>query len=622
MNFCCKKWVQTHRVAMIYFVLTAIVCLGSTQAILFVSNNTKEIFHPVVDVGYSVYRGYRSEALQLDYFNGIRYAAPPIGRLRWQKPQEPQENRTKIIPAVNYSQRCPQSYQGPRPKTWFFLTSDQISEDCLFLNIIRPIHAKNLPVFVWFHGGGYGLGDGRYNFTEFVTSNTRNFIVVTLQYRLGAFGFLSSSELTSFGIPNAGLYDQHFALEWIQKHISKFGGDPRRVTIAGDSAGAGSVMQQTLAYGGSEGTKYFNNAIVASPYYPPQWHFDDDQPTKAYNEFKRNVGCEKISENITVFECLSSKDTYSLQNASAYVSTGANYGQWAFLPVIDTAFIIKSPLDQLHNGEVNGLRLLSGHNSDEAPAFVPQVIQNVSDFNSYLQSLFPSIDQQLHAKISNLYAIPDTIPGPLFSTLGSSGPSALNQSTFATGQQQRANNLYAESTFVCPSYWLADAFSNLNKKSWKYQFSVPPAAHGTDMNAYYMSNAALFSEGTLSDGFRTGVQLSWGQFIINNDPTLPHSVIDEFSTNTNRKHHENLSAALNTSWVEWDKNSMNMLNFNSSGGTEKTLTVIIAVGKFINVTMNVNPGLTANWTIADAATWENGRGKRCNFWSHLKKYRP
>ncbi|KAI6249425.1 Lipase [Erysiphe necator] len=622
MSFCWKKWIQTYKITMIYVILTAVVCIGSTQAFFLINNDSKKVFHPVVDVGYSVYRGYRSEVLQLDYFNGIRYAAPPIGQLRWQKPQEPKENRTEIISAANYGPKCPQSYQGPRPKSWFFMTNDEISEDCLFLNVISPINATGLPTLVWIHGGGYGLGDGRYNFTELITTNSRNFLVVTIQYRLGAFGFMSSPELSDFGTSNAGLYDQHFALEWIQKNIAKFGGDPRRVTIAGESAGAGSVMQQIVAHGGNEGTKFFKNAIVASPYYPPQWHFDDEQPTAAYNEFKKLVGCEERPKNMSVFECFSMKDSYSLQNASAYVSTGANYGQWAFLPVIDGVFIKKSPLDQLQAGEVNGLRMLSGHNSDEAPAFVPQIIQTKLDFNMYTQSLFPFLDQQTKTKISSIYDIPDTIPGPLFSTLGSVGLTALNQSSFAIGQQQRANNLFAEITFICPSYWLADAFSSLNKKSWKYQFSVPPAAHGTDMNAYYKSNAALFSKGTLSDGFRTGIQLSWGRFILHDDPTLPSFVVDAIGKNNEQINHEVLSAASNTSWLPWNKNSMTMMNFNSSGGTEKILTVMIALNKSINVTMHVNPGLIANWTISDASSWENGRGSRCNFWSSQKKYHP
>jgi carboxylesterase type B len=91
-----------------------------------------------------------------------------------------------------------------------------------------------------------------------INTNDDQFIAVEIQYRLGAFGFLSSEEVKRHGQPNAGLLDQRFALKWVQKHISKFGGDPGRVTIAGESAGAGAVMLHALAYGGRE-SGFFQN---------------------------------------------------------------------------------------------------------------------------------------------------------------------------------------------------------------------------------------------------------------------------------------------------------------------------------------------------------------------------
>ncbi|RKF79809.1 putative secreted lipase [Golovinomyces cichoracearum] len=599
-------------------VLVALAVIGSVQVFFlskhYHSKREDSALDPIVDVGYSVYRGHYEKALQLNYFKGIRYAAPPEGALRWQKPQEPMPNRGSTIFAVNYGPKCPQSPQGHNPDSWLFFPTDQVSEDCLFLNVISPTNATALPVLVWIHGGGYGLGDGRYNFTELTMTNSRSFVIVTIQYRLGAFGFLSSSELGRFGVPNAGLYDQHFALEWVQKHITKFGGDPTRVTIAGESAGAGSVMQQIMAYGGKEGTTYFTNAIVASPYLPPQWNYDDEQPTNAYNAFVKHAGCDTKLDNTTVFGCLRAKSTYSLQNASGFVSTSASYGQWAFLPVVDGSFIQRSPVKQLISGDLNGSKMLSGHNSDEAPAFVPQSIKTKSDFESYVQSLFPN-DNQIISKISELYDIPITVPGPLFSTLGSSGPTALNQSSFAIGQQQRANNLYAESTFICPSYWLANSFSFGDKRSWKYQFSVPPAAHGTDLNAYHKPDSAIFSEGTLSTGFRIGFQLILGQFTLHGDPTLPESVLGSFNSEEGRNSSEDLSAAYNSSWLAWDQKSMSMMNFNTSGGVEKQLSMWFGLGKSINITMKIEPGVMANWTISNGATWEGGRAKRCKFWA-------
>lgn len=198
-------------------------------------------------------------------------------------------------------------------------------------------------------------------------TNSNDFVLVLIQYRLGAFGFLSSGDMISHGgIPNVGLYDMRFSLEWVQDYIVHFGGDNRRVTIAGESAGAGAVMLLTMANGGSEGTSLFSSAIVASPYLPMQWDSAGHEPTQAYNRFATEVGCaDKKGRgllNHPVFDCLLMKESSTLQNASAYVSggPGAVYGQWAFLPVTDGLLLREKPSIQLAAGKVNGFRILSG----------------------------------------------------------------------------------------------------------------------------------------------------------------------------------------------------------------------------------------------------------------------
>lgn len=108
-------------------------------------------------------------------------------------------------------------------------------------------------------GGGYGLFGAVYDPSQLINTNDNGFITVVIQYRLGAFGFLSSEDVKKNGQVNAGLLDQRFALQWVQAHVRKFGGDPRRVTIAGESAGAGAVMLQAMAYGGNQGQTLFDN---------------------------------------------------------------------------------------------------------------------------------------------------------------------------------------------------------------------------------------------------------------------------------------------------------------------------------------------------------------------------
>jgi carboxylesterase type B len=208
-------------------------------------------------------------------------------------------------------------------------------------------------------GGGYGTGAGVDDFSNLVYVNGDGFIHVAIQYRLGAFGFLSSDEVARFGTPNAGLLDQNFSFQWVQKYIHLFGGDPSRVTIAGESAGGGSVMNQVMAYGGKQTDKLFNNAIVASPYLPMQWGYNELEPSQAYYQFAAQAGCLD-STNVTIFSCLVGKDTATLQQANTNVTGHGKYGQWAFLPVVDGKFIQKRPTEQLLAHEVNGVRMLSG----------------------------------------------------------------------------------------------------------------------------------------------------------------------------------------------------------------------------------------------------------------------
>ncbi|KAI9641370.1 hypothetical protein NHQ30_010172 [Ciborinia camelliae] len=575
----------------------------------------------LVDLGYNIYQGYYNTTSQLNIFKGIRYAAPPVGTLRWQKPQPPVENRTVTIQATAYPPHCPQSYYAPMPANFNFTKSGLGNEDCLFLSVWAAPNAKNLPVMIWIHGGGYGAGAGNNDFSELANTNSNAFIIVAIQYRLGAFGFLSSSELVSAGgVPNAALYDMNFSFQWVQQHISKFGGDPSRVTIAGESAGGGSVMLQSMAYGGSLGTSLFRNSIVASPYLPMQYDYDGLKPEESYGKLVDAVGCGTRGGNGSSFDCLVGTDSFALQNASAYVSASGNYGQWAFLPVTDGKFLTKRPSEQLLAGEVNGVRILSGHNANEGPGFVPQDINTTAAFTTFTQSLFPQMSNTTLSHLYQTYAIPPTTPGPLFASAGNHGPTALNQSVFGIGPQQQANNLYAETTFVCPSYWMASAFA----QSWKYEFSVPPAQHGGDLNAYYAANRTFLGYGTLSPGFRTAVQMIWGRFIVYDDPTLPGDVIASIVHLGNGSHltqkGDEIWAAGTGVWPRWSAHGYaeeryRMLKLNMTGGAETTIVWTGADGSTVDVKENTGVDVTADWDVVDAWDWEGGRGKRCEFWA-------
>jgi hypothetical protein len=251
--------------------------------------------------------------------------------------------------------------------------------------------------------------------------------------------------------------------------------------------------------------------------------------------------------------------------------------------------------------------------------FVPQGILTSDDFDAFIQDLFPLMDEEDLSRIAEAYAIPPTTPGPLYSTLGDTGPTALNQSGFGTGQQQRANNLYAETAFVCASYWLASAFPT----AWKYQYSVPPAQHGADLDAYYTADSQFFGEGTLSPGFRTAMQEIWGRFIMDNDPTLPASAIKKITTASNGSATgDDITAAGTGSWPVWSggwgfDQGYQMLNLNMTGGHPLQYQWYSADGHRATITEYAGPGLTAKFDVVDAWSWEGGRGRRCQLWADM-----
>jgi carboxylesterase type B len=178
-------------------------------------------------------------------YEGIPYAAPPVGELRWRPPQ-PVEPWPNVRNADRISPACMQYYM--EPLSWAnFGDYEPKSEDCLYANVWTPAKSadEKLPVLVWIHGGGYMAGSATERLHHGDNLAAKGVIVVSFNYRLGVFGFLAHPELTKesphHASGNYGLMDQIAAIAWVHRNIAAFGGDPNRVTIFGESAGAGSV---------------------------------------------------------------------------------------------------------------------------------------------------------------------------------------------------------------------------------------------------------------------------------------------------------------------------------------------------------------------------------------------
>jgi para-nitrobenzyl esterase len=187
------------------------------------------------------------EASGVKSFKGIPYAAPPVGKLRWAAPQAAAKWKG-LRKADHFAARC---MQLPLFSDMVF-RSDGVSEDCLYLNVWTPAKSakEKLPVLVYFYGGGFAAGDGSEPRYDGESMAAKGIVTLTVNYRLNVFGFMAHPELTKesphHASGNYGLMDQAAALQWVRKNIAAFGGDPARVTIAGESAGSFSVSAQMI----------------------------------------------------------------------------------------------------------------------------------------------------------------------------------------------------------------------------------------------------------------------------------------------------------------------------------------------------------------------------------------
>ncbi|KAK5071993.1 hypothetical protein LTR64_004227 [Lithohypha guttulata] len=566
-----------------------------------------------VDLGYSIYQGRFNTTTNLNVFTGIRFAAPPTGSLRWQAPVAPPVDRGAPISASSYAPQCP---QAPDASYSIVAVNNTASnEDCLFLNVWSPSNVTGpLPVLVWIHGGGYGAGNGRQDMSSIINTNGNQFVGVSIQYRLAAFGFLSSDEVYRNGVVNAGILDQHFALQWVQQYISQFNGDPARVTISGLSAGGGSVMLQAMAYGGSLGEATFSQAIANSPYLPMQYGYKDWIPSQSYYALATAAGCPATlpyGANGTqpIWDCLLNVPTDTLINASTRITQSGTYGTWAFLPVTDGVFVQDLPSQQLLRKRVNGLNILTSNAANEGLSFVPQLISSEDDLVAWLRLTFPLFSNNDIAKILLYYPSSNATTNSsedVFATTGDSGPTALNQSNVGTGQQQRANNIYAETTFICPSYWLAEAYSDGDfgqGKAYKYQYSVLPATHGSDTALYFNPPGTP----PYSQSFSRTVQQSWGNFIITGDPSISQAAASG---------QINGSSPI-TDWPPYSVYNPYQLDLNQTGGPTTRVNT-----SGLSLIQQTGEGTINDIRLVNAYTWEGGRGTRCDFWRSMGEIVP
>ncbi len=324
---------------------------------------------------------------------GIPYAAPPIGALRWRPPVNARPWVT-VLDATKFGGTCAQAQRG------VFAAPSQ-NEDCLYLNIYTPREtnaAARNPVMVWFHGGGLFSGESNdYDGSKLVARG--NVIVVTLNYRVGVFGFFSHPALNAEGHPyaNYGIMDQQFALKWVQRNISAFGGDPNNVTIFGQSGGGTSVMAN-LVSPLSKGLfqKAINESGTSIQVVTPAASLDDGV------QLANSVGCAGADSA----KCMRALSVKQILDHQAPILRHV-----VVFPAIDGTVITKTALDAFSHGSFNHVPIMTGLVADEQSFFMSELKTHKPALPAEYEALVASFGHQNRDKIAARYPL-NKYPSP------------------------------------------------------------------------------------------------------------------------------------------------------------------------------------------------------------------
>ncbi|KAF8264081.1 alpha beta-hydrolase [Lactarius quietus] len=446
---------------------------------------------PVVTLDRGEFTG--TTANGISKFLGIPFAKPPVGDLRFRLPQAPGPYDGKYN-ATAFGLSCPQQADnlalpnGLPNATLEYLEAGKsatlsVGEDCLTVNVIAPVNATDLPVVVWIYGGGFEDGaTASFDGTVIVNRSIaleQPVVYVSMNYRLAAFGFLASHEVKDAGVGNLGLWDQRLALQWVQKYICEFGGDPSKVTIWGESAGAISVSLQMLANGGKpEGL--FRAAFMQSGSPTPVGDITNGQPY--YDFLVETTNCSDSSDTL---ECLRTVPYEELIDAINLTPSLFSYQSLALAwqPYADGVFLTDHPQKLVQQGKVARIPFVSGECDDEGTLFsLSQTnITTDAELRVYLSEFFliNVTDAELD-KVLTLY--------PQDPTQGS--PFGTGTQNAFTPEFKRIAAFLGDLVFQAPRRWLLDNVSG-KQNTWSYlnkrlkSLPILGSAHASDLAIIY-----------------------------------------------------------------------------------------------------------------------------------------
>ncbi|KAI2466133.1 carboxylesterase family protein [Annulohypoxylon bovei var. microspora] len=355
------------------------------------------------------YKGLKRNGVEA--FLGIPYAQDTSGANRFKPPQAFVPKQGSTITAQAYGPSCPQPLGvGFPPLTLTNVT--EISEDCLHLNVIRPLNVSasdRLPVLVYIYGGSFWTGQNSELATQpdgMVLESVANglpIVHVAMNYRLGVFGFSQSNALQSEGSENAALRDQRLAIEWVRDNIQNFGGDPSKITISGQSSGGLAVGMQIMAYGGSKPAP-FQRSICESQALEPG--ITGNFTINAFQAIVDYVGCNTTAlHSAETVECLRGLDMSTLEAAEEATyqdDIGHNIGD-IWLPSVDGDFLPLAPSQLIAEHKFANVTAMMGWCQDDVALFTDTTIATAADTQSFLQAYLPDVSSANLATLLSLY---------------------------------------------------------------------------------------------------------------------------------------------------------------------------------------------------------------------------
>ena len=464
---------------------------------------------PVVDTAHGPVRGLDDGTVKS--WRGVRYAAPLTGDLRWRAPQPP-PRWTEVADAGTVGPACPQPTD---PRIPIDLGAPQ-GEDCLMLNVWASSDTEpgaGKPVLLWVHGGAYVLGSASQSlYRGRVLAGGGEAIVVTMNYRLGALGFLDLSSFSTAQTTfesNLGLRDVLFALHWIRDNIAAFGGDPGRVTLFGESAGAG-VVTTLLASPAAAGL--FSGAIAQSS--PATSVYDASRSAGVAGQFLATLGI--APDEVDRLPSAPMSEVLAASKRLFDEVPVRNPGTLAYAPIVDGDLVPDYPVALARRGQTHPVPLIIGTNKHEAALF------------RFMKSpLLPITPTAIKAMFDGIAAEQPGLQLPTEAQLGSAYPGRGKTPGLGVAR---------DIGFRMPSIWFADGHSTVAPVyTYRFDWATPMlrllrlgAAHATELPYVWGNLVAGSKDPTFKlGGLKTGTAVSerirtrWLNFAAGGEPVGP-----------------------------------------------------------------------------------------------------